>query len=104
MSSAASRSRVWASPCSRPHRPALPVVVGHSGGSKDTVVADRTGLLVRADDTEALAAGIADLLLDQARASDGHARTPVGSRELELDPVERAAGGDAGWRPLICST
>ena len=46
----------------------LPVVVGHSGGSKDTVVDDRTGLLVRAHDAEALAAGIAELLLDQARA------------------------------------
>ena len=46
----------------------LPVVVGHSGGSKDTVVDDRTGMLVRADDAAALAAGIADLLLDQERA------------------------------------
>lgn len=46
----------------------LPVVVGRSGGSSDTVVDDRTGLLVRADDSDALAAGIANLLLDQERA------------------------------------
>lgn len=46
----------------------LPVVVGLSGGSRDTVLDGSTGILVRADAPEAVADGIAGLLLDEVRA------------------------------------
>jgi phosphatidylinositol alpha-1,6-mannosyltransferase len=46
----------------------LPVVVGRSGGSGDTVLDGRTGILVWAEAPEAVADGIADLLLDEVRA------------------------------------
>jgi len=45
----------------------LPVVVGLSGGSRDTVLDGSTGI-VRADAPEAVADGIAGLLLDEVRA------------------------------------
>ena len=46
----------------------LPVVAGNVGGALDAVVHGETGLLVDPDDHRAVAAAIADLLLDPKRA------------------------------------
>jgi phosphatidyl-myo-inositol dimannoside synthase len=63
----------------------LPVVVGRSGGSSETLVCGRTGLLVRANDPVALAAGITELLQDRPRA-----------RSMGLEG-RRWVGANWGW-------
>ena len=47
---------------------AKPVVVGDSGGAKETVIAGETGLLVDGTDVDAVADAVADLLADPDRA------------------------------------
>ncbi len=72
-----------------------PVVVGASGGASEAVVDGETGLLVDGRDVEAVAAAVASLLADPARAGSMGA---AGRARVEAFYTwSRAAGQVAAW-------
>lgn len=81
----------------------LPVVVGRSGGSPDTVVDGRTGLLVDAADPAELARALLALLLDprRARHMGGAGRAWVSKRWCWERSSSRLTGLLAGAGPHV---
>jgi phosphatidylinositol alpha-1,6-mannosyltransferase len=71
-----------------------PVVVGDSGGARESVVDGETGLLVDGRDVDQVAAAVADLLIDRDRARTmGEAgRARVLRRHTWPSIAERLAG------------
>jgi phosphatidylinositol alpha-1,6-mannosyltransferase len=67
----------------------VPVVAGNVGGALDAVLHDQTGVLVDPSDHVALAAAIADLLLDPSRAQALGAAGARRARELAWPAVAR---------------
>jgi phosphatidylinositol alpha-1,6-mannosyltransferase len=67
----------------------LPVVAGNVGGALDAVLHDQTGVLVDPSDHVALAAAIADLLLDPSRAQALGTAGARRARELAWPAVAR---------------
>jgi phosphatidylinositol alpha-1,6-mannosyltransferase len=72
-----------------------PVVVGNSGGARETLIDGVTGVLVNGKDVSAVADAVAGLLEDPARAN---AMGAAGRARVERHFTwERAAGQLAGW-------
>ena len=72
-----------------------PVVVGDSGGARESLVEGETGLLVDGADVDQVAAAVADLLADPARA---RAMGVAGRARVERDHTwPRIAARLAGW-------
>ena len=72
-----------------------PVVVGDSGGARETLVDGQTGILVRGSDVSEVADAVASLLADPARAE---AMGRAGRERVEREFTwPRAAAQLAGW-------
>jgi phosphatidylinositol alpha-1,6-mannosyltransferase len=71
-----------------------PIVVGDSGGARETVVDGETGLLVRGDDVSQVADAVSELLVDPVRAREMGAagRARVEARHAWPDIAGRLAG------------
>jgi phosphatidyl-myo-inositol dimannoside synthase len=80
---------IEASACARP------IVVGDSGGARETVIAGETGLLVDGKDVDRVADAVAELLADRERA---HRMGAAGRARVERAHAWPAiAGRLAGW-------
>jgi glycosyltransferase involved in cell wall biosynthesis len=65
----------------------LPVVAGDAGGVSSVVASGRTGILVREDDADALAAAMRHLILDDAARTSMGSEGPAYVREQHDLPV-----------------